>query len=125
MTYVTNGVVAFCDLKEHEVYKGKSTGRFSLVVTLDDAEASKLADKGIKVKTYEDKKQRKFSSKFDVRVVDMDNVPTDKTIPYGSKVRLAWADGPSHPEHGVPTYLDAVRVVELAEVVGGEENPDF
>ena len=124
MSNVITGTVAFCDLKEHEVFNGKTTGRFSIVITMDADEASKLSDKGVKVKDYEGKQQRKFSSKFDVPVLDVDGENVSKDIPYGSIVRLLWADGPAHPEHGVPTYLNAVRVVELAQ--GGlEDNPDF
>ena len=124
MSNVTTGVVAFCNLDEHEMFKGKTTGRYSLVVTMDEQEASKLSDKGVKVKTYEDKKQRKFSSKFEVPVLDLDGEAVSKKIPYGSKVRLLWADGPAHPEHGVPTYLNAVRLVEKAET-DTNDNPEF
>ena len=124
MSNVTTGVVAFCNLDEHEMFKGKTTGRYSLVVTMDEQEASKLSDKGVKVKTYEDKKQRKFSSKFEVPVLDLDGETVSKKIPYGSKVRLLWADGPAHPEHGVPTYLNAVRLVEKAET-DTNDNPEF
>ena len=124
MSNVTTGVVAFCNLDEHEMFKGKTTGRYSLVVTMDEQEASKLSDKGVKVKTYEDKKQRKFSSKFEVPVLDLDGEAVSKKIPYGSKVRLLWAEGPAHPEHGVPTYLNAVRLVEKAET-DTQDNPEF
>lgn len=131
MSFVTTGVVAFCNLDEHELYQGKSTGRFSVVVTLDEAEASKLSDKGVKVKTYqpeegEARKQRKFSSKYDVSVLDIDGNRASNRIPFGSTVRLLWADGPAHPEHGVPTYLNKVRVIELAEVEDAEvDNSEF
>ena len=123
MSIVTTGVVAFCNLKEHESFNGKTTGRYSIVVTMDEAEASKLSDKGVKVKSYEGKAQRKFSSKFDVPVLDLDGHSVDKAIPYGSTVRILWKDGPAHPEHGVPTYLNAVRLVEKADST--ESNPEF
>lgn len=120
---VTNGVVAFSNLAEHEIYQGKTTGRYSLVITMDPAEASKLADMGVRLREYDGKQQRKFSSKFHVDIVDLDNNPVQGEVPYGSKVRLLWADGAPHPEHGVPTYLNKVRVVEFAE--GGiDEVPD-
>ena len=123
MSIVTTGIVAFCDLKEHEVYEGKTTGRYSIVVTMDEDEASKLADKGVKVKSYEGKSQRKFSSKFDVPVLDLDGHSVDKAIPYGSTVRVLWKDGPAHPQHGVPTYLNAVRLVEKSDTT--DSNPEF
>lgn len=122
---VTTGIVAFCNLSEHEEYKGKTTGRYSIVVTMDESEAQKLHDLGVKVREYDGKPQRKFSSKYDVVVVDMQNEPTTKDIPYGSEVRLLWSDGPAHSEHGTPTYLNRVRVVSLAETSGGETPDEF
>ena len=40
------GTVAFENLNEHEMYQGQSTGKFSLVVSLDDATADELDAKG-------------------------------------------------------------------------------
>ena len=123
--YVTTGVVAFSNLDEHEVYRGQSTGRFSLVVTMDENEASKLEDMGIKIKEYKDKKQRKFTSKFKVDVLDLNGDPVPGEIPYGSVVRLLWKEGDPHPEHGVPTYLNKVRLVEVAEHDMADTPPEF
>jgi hypothetical protein len=122
---VTSGVVAFSNLTEHEVYQGQSTGRYSLVITMDVADASKLEDMGVKVKVYDGRKQRKFASKFHVGVVDTNDAPVNGEIPYGSKVRVLWKDGEAHPQHGVGTYLNKVRVVEFAEADGGEAPDDF
>jgi hypothetical protein len=122
---VTSGVVAFSNLTEHEVYQGQSTGRYSLVITMEDSDASKLEDMGVKLKEYDGRKQRKFASKFHVQVVDTDDQPVNGEIPYGSKVRVLWKDGEAHPQHGVGTYLNKVRVVEFAEQEGGEEPSDF
>ena len=66
------GTVAFENLNEHEMYQGQSTGKFSLVVSLDDATADELDAKGVKLREYEGVKQRKFSSKFDVPVLNPD-----------------------------------------------------
>ena len=55
---VINGVVAFANLAEHEVYNGQSTGKYSLVLTLDDSEAEKLEKEGIKLKMYKNQAQR-------------------------------------------------------------------
>jgi len=113
---VTQGVVAFCNLTEHEVYQGQTTGRYSIVVNMEPNVASQLEDLGVKVKDYEGKAQRKFASKFHVDVVDVDNKPVQGEIPYGSKVRLLWkASDDAHPQHGTATYLNKVRVVEFAE----------
>jgi hypothetical protein len=123
---VTSGVVAFSNLTECEVYQGQSTGRYSLVITMDEASASPLGDMGVKLKEYDGKKQRKFASKFHVQVVDTDDQPVNGEIPYGSKVRVLWKAGDAHPQHGVGTYLNKVRVVEFAENGSDEEEPsDF
>ena len=125
---VTNGVVAFSNLQEFDTYKGQSTGRYSLVITMDDKDASVLSDMGVKVKEYakageEPKKQRKFASKYKVDIVDMNNEPIQTEIPFGSKVRVLWATGDAHPVHGAPTYLNKVRVVEMAETSALDEVP--
>jgi|TARA_R110000772_G_scaffold55726_4_gene127143 hypothetical protein len=120
--YVAKGVVAFSNLTECEVYQGQSTGRYTVVITMDDAEASKLSDFGVKLKDYEGKAQRKFASKFPVLVKDLDDNPVRGEIPYGSEVRVLWVPSKEpHPQHGVGTYAEQVRVVTLAETsqVGG------
>ena len=114
---VTTGVVAFSNLTQHEEYKGKSTGRYSLVVTMTDSEASKLEDLGVFVKEYEGAAQRKFSSQYHVGVVDLEDNTVGGELPRGTTVRLLWTTGPIHPEHGCPTYLNKVRVVEMGESV--------
>lgn len=124
MSKVIEGVVAFSDVTEHEVFKGKSTGRYSMVIVIDPSDADTLSQSGVKVKNYEGKAQRKFSSKFHVPVLDAEGNPISGEVPYGSKVRLLWNDGPAHPEHGVPTYLEAVKVLERASG-GVGDNPDF
>ena len=124
---VTAGNSAFSNLTEHEDYQGQSTGRFSLVITLDEQEAKKLENMGVKIKTYTNPEtgvtalQRKFATKYHVDVVDIDGSPVSGEIPYGSKVRLLWkASEDAHPQHGVGTYLNKVRVVEFAE--GSDED---
>ena len=39
----------------------------------------------------------------------------------GSKVRLLWAEGQPHPVHGTSTYLNKIKVLEVAEQEGGED----
>lgn len=121
---VTKGEVAFSNLTEFDSYQGKSTDTYSLVVTLSDAEAQKLEDMGVSIKDYKEKRQRKFRSKFHVPIVDMDNHPFSGEIPYGSKVNVLWVAGDMDPQYGLRTYLNKVRVVELAEH-NGEEPEDF
>lgn len=122
---VLEGEVAFSNVREHEFYQGQDTGRYSLVCTMGEAEAAQLADLGVKVREYEGKKQRKFASKFHIPVVDANDEPFETEIPYGSKVRLLVQTGNEHPVHGTPTYLDRVRVLELAENDAGSTPAEF
>lgn len=122
---IMEGEVAFSNLTEHEVYQGKSTGRYSVVLTLDDADAAKLEDLGVNVKEYEGKKQRKFASKFNVEILDSEDRPINTEIPFGSKVRVLFQPGNDHPVHGVPCYVDKVRVLEMASRSAGAEDEEF
>jgi hypothetical protein len=112
---VISGVVAFVNLSEHEVYKGASTGKYSVVLTLDEDNAGKMEAQGVKLRNYEGTKQRKFASKFDVGVYDMSGDEFIGQVTRGSKVRVQFSLGQEHPVHGITPYLDKVRVVELAE----------
>ena len=121
---VTTGVVAFSNLEQHEEFRGQSTGRYSLVITMGEADAGVLEDMGVRVKDYEGKAQRKFASKYKVDVLDLDGNPVQGEIPYGSTVRVLWKAGDPHPEFGVPTYLNKVRLVELSDNAAGDDVPD-
>jgi len=112
---VLTGKAAFINLDEHEVFQGQSTGRYTLTVTLDDDSAQMLSEQGVKLRDYEGKAQRKFSSKYPVKVIDAEDNPFIGPITRGSTIRLSYKTGPAHPVHGTPTYLNAVRVVELAD----------
>ena len=114
MSNLTAGEVAFSNLTEHEMYNGRSTECYSVVIRMDDAEAVTLSDMGVKLKEYEGVMQRKFKSRYPIKVVDMENNPVNTELPKGTKVRLAWKDSPNE-EHGTQCYLNAVRVVELGE----------
>ena len=118
------GVVAFSHVTEHDVYNGQSTGKYSMTITLPDEAAQSLSEKGVKIKEYDNDgeilKQRKFTSKFDLLVVDAENNPFRREVNRGSKVRLRFKLGPEHPVHGVSTYLNAVRVLEEAEEMASE-----
>lgn len=110
---VVEGTTNFSHLTEFEEYKGKSTERYALTITLDDDTAEKLESKGVRVREYDGKKQRKFTSQYEVRVVDGTGQPFEGEVPYNSKVKVAFKYG-NAGEHGVPTYLNAVQVVEAA-----------
>ena len=119
------GIVNFSKLTEHDIYDGQDTGRFSVTITMDEDDASTLAAKGVKIKDYQGKKQRKFSTKFETfKRLDAENKPYRGEVPYNSKVRVAYTLGPAHPVHGVSTYLEGLRVLEEAEMTGGV-NSDF
>ena len=107
--------VAFSNLEATESYMGQDTGRYSIVGTLDDENAESLSSQGVKLKVYEGAAQRKFASKFKVRVIDAEGNPFIGEIPRGSKIKLSYKTGDAHPVHGTPTYLNAIRVLELAE----------
>jgi len=120
---VIEGTVAFENLNEHEVFQGQSTGKFSMVISLYDADAGDLEAKGVKLREYEGTKQRKFSTKYEVPVLDASGQPFVGRVTRGSKVRLLWAEGQPHPVHGTSTYLNKVKVLEVAEA--GEDGEDF
>ena len=123
---VVNGTVAFANLAEHEVYNGQSTGKYSLVLALEEAEAEKLQNEGIKIREYKNTPQRKFATKFeDFLVIDNDGEPVSRSsVRYGDKVRIKYNLGNPHPVHGVAPYLQAVRVVEKGEM-GLEDDGEF
>lgn len=118
MTVIT-GKAAFVNLTETELFEGKDTGKYTLTVTLDDSTAQMLSDQGVKLKDYEGRPQRKFSSKFKVTVIDAEGNKFIGPITRGSTVRLSYKLSPEpHPIHGTLTYLNAVRVLELADDTG-------
>lgn len=118
---VVEGTIAFENLDTHEMYQGQSTGKYSVVISVDDATAEKLESAGIKLREYEGTKQRKFSTKYDVPVLGADGQPFQGRVTRGSKVRLLWAEGNPHPVHGTSTYLNKVKVLEVAEADDGED----
>ena len=119
---VLEGKVAFQNLEDHEFYQGQSTGKYSIVLQLDEKTSNKLLDKGVKLKEYEGVKQRKFSTKYKVPVFNNDGTPFLGELGRGSKVRVMYTEGNEHPVHGTSTYLNKVKVIELNEI---ESSGDF
>ena len=115
---VIEGKAQFVWLKSTEVYEGKDTGRYTLTLTLDDASANELSDKGVRLRSYgegdDQIMQRKFASKYNVRVIDAEGEPFGGDIPSGSTVRISYKYGDEHPVYGVPVYMDGVRVLEMS-----------
>jgi len=123
---VITGKVAFANLTEHESFNGQSTGKYSVVVTLDEEQADKLASEGVKLKTYKNETQRKFATKFaDFPVIDNEGEPLSKSsVRYGDVVRIKYGLGKPHPVHGTSVYLNAIRVVEKA-AIESEDDEEF
>jgi hypothetical protein len=115
MSNMISGTVAFSNLTEHDIYKGKSTGKYALTVTLDDASAKQLESQGVKLKNYNDTQQKKFTSKYKTESLALDNSPYVGEIPRGSKVRVLYALGQESTEHGTGVYMNKIRVVEEAD----------
>ena len=111
---VIEGTLNFSHVTAHEMYNGQSTGAYSVTLTMSEDDASAIAAKGVKVKEYQGAKQRKFKSRYDVKVMDADGNPYEGEIPYNSTVRIKYKLGPQHPVHGVSTYLEAIKVLEEA-----------
>jgi hypothetical protein len=124
MMSVITGKVAFANLTEHEVFNGQSTGKYSVVVTLDDEQADKLQAEGVKLKTYKNESQRKFATKFeDFQVIDNDGEPVSRgSVRWGDTVRIKYGLGKPHPVHGTSVYLQAIRVIEKAEFDGDDDS---
>jgi hypothetical protein len=124
MTNVIEGVVNFSNVTKHDVFNGQDTGAYSLTITMSEDDATTLAAQGVKIKDYQGNKQRKFKSKYDIRLFDADGNNYEGEVPYNSKVRLKFKLGNAHPVHGVATYLEAVKVLEEAEILESE-SADF
>lgn len=118
------GIVNFSNVTQHDVFNGQSTGAFSMTITMSEDDASSLAARGVKIKDYQGNKQRKFKSKYDIKRFDADGNRYNGEVPYNSKVRLKFKLGNPHPVHGVATYLDAVKVLEEAEMTESDSS-DF
>ena len=118
------GTVNFSNVTKHDVFNGQDTGAYSMTITMSEDDASTLAAQGVKIKDYQGAKQRKFKSKFEIKRFDAEGNRYDGEIPYNSKVRLKYVLGQPHPVHGVATYLEAVKVLEEAEMTEGDSG-DF
>ena len=117
-----NGEAVFVNLDKTEEYMGQDTGKYSIVVRVSDDDAAELEAAGIKLRDYEGTKQRKFTTKYKIKVVDKDGEtmsPADVT--WGSKVRVKYAIGTQHPVHGAIPYINALKVLELAEPDSGDD----
>ena len=114
---VIEGKAMFVNVKATEVYEGKDTGRYTVTLTLNDETADELSKKGVRLKSYGEGAdailQRKFASKFPVRVIDAEGETFSGDIPSGATVRISYKYGDEHPVYGVPVYMDGIRVLEM------------
>ncbi len=101
--HVTEGTVAFESLRQHDVYDGKSTGKYTVTLMLSSEDAKKLEENGVKMKDYEGTPQRKFQTQYSVPIINPDGTPFEDVVTRGSKVRIQYQYGPAHPTHGVST----------------------
>lgn len=128
---IAQGTVTLGSVKQTNVYAGKDTGTYQLVLLLDDSAdkidtSADMESKGVKVKEYEGTPQRKFTTNFAVPVVDTDGkTPFAGEIPRGSVVRIAFKYGNPHPQHGTPCYMDKVRIVSLGEADNSADEEDL
>ena len=120
---VIEGTVNFSNVTQHDVFNGQDTGTFSMTITMSDDDAATLEAQGVKIKEYEGAKQRKFKSKYAINMYNAEGDRYNGEVPYNSRVRLKFKTGPAHPVHGTPVYLEAVKVLEEAEV--SAEAADF
>lgn len=118
---ITKGVAKYVYLDSTEKYNNEDTGKYTLTIGLSNAEAKKLDEAGVKVRTITDKdsgkeiKVRKFSTqyKLDDTMIQTDSgeaIGTD--FGAGSDVQVLWKAGNAHPTHGVATYLTAIKVAD-------------
>ncbi len=114
---IIEGKAMFVNIKETEVYEGKDTGRYTVTLTLNDETSNELSSKGVRLKSYGEGAdailQRKFASKYPVRVIDAEGEPIAGDVPSGSTVRISYKYGNEHPVYGVPVYMDGIRVLEM------------
>ena len=120
---ITEGIANFINLTDTEMFNGKDTGKYSIMLTIEEDQVKTLEDAGVVVKEYKNQKQRKFVTQYaGFEVLDVDGGIISKNIPYGSKVRILWEAGKPHPTHGSAPYFKKIKVLEAAEhAVEGED----
>jgi hypothetical protein len=121
---ITKGTAKYIYLSTTEKYNNEDTGKYTITVGLNNAEAKALSDAGVKVRSVVDKdtgketKIRKFSTQYKlddamIQTVSGDVIGTD--FGAGSDVQILWKAGAEHPTHGVATYLTAIKVADKHE----------
>tara|TARA_B110000977_G_C11060149_1_gene485624 strand:- start:167 stop:532 length:366 start_codon:yes stop_codon:yes gene_type:complete len=119
---VATGEAQFINLKSKEIYNGKETDYYTMVLTLDEDSVEQLRSANVPLKEYEGRFQRKFKSQTSPRLYELNNDEFIGDITRGSKVRVQYSLGQEHPVHGFAPWFSKIRVLELA---AGDTEEDF
>ncbi len=150
---VIEGKANFVHVKQTEEFQGKDTGRFSVLMTLSDADAQTFENMGVRLKPFgeppEQIMQRKFNSNFPVKLITNDGVDIRSVSDFiveqqaednldeeaaiaaavqeygqaavdlaladevpGGSFRVSFEFGKMHPLHGVPVYMNGIRILQ-------------
>ena len=133
LNMITRGEAKYVYLDSTEKYRGMNTQKYTLTVALNDAEAKKLEELGVKVNTIIDRdtgrkiQVRKFSTQYKLdkemiqtqsgKVVGADFGP-------GTAVEVLWKAG-VNKSHGVPTFLQAIKLEDEYNPGYKSSNPEL
>ena len=111
---VTEGYIAFSHVLTEDQYQGQDVG-YNVTLCMDKEEAAKLSALEVIIKDYQGVAQRKFKSGYSIDVLDDNGQAMSMTeeLPRGTKVRVQWKHGNIHPQHGLATYANRIKVLEM------------
>jgi hypothetical protein len=129
---VTEGYIAFSHVLTEDQYQGQDVG-YNVTLCMDKEEAAKLSALEVIIKDYQGVAQRKFKSGYSIDILDDNGQAMSMTeeLPRGTKVRVQWKHGNIHPQHGLATYANRVKVLEMGtgdiplDFENAEETTDF
>ena len=110
-------------LTQFDTYRGQSTDKYSLQITLDKFNTDLLDKAGVKVKEYEGEPIRKFTSRYDIPVFTGRNERWHDEIPSGSTVRVEFTTK-EHPTAGMVPYAKRVLLLEMGQGYEGQKEAD-
>tara|TARA_R110000782_G_scaffold2856_2_gene10689 strand:+ start:195 stop:596 length:402 start_codon:yes stop_codon:yes gene_type:complete len=111
---VTEGYIAFSHVLTEDQYQGQDVG-YNVTLCMDAEEADRLSTLDVIIKDYQGVAQRKFKSGYSIDVLDDNGQAMSMTeeLPRGTKVRVQWKHGNIHPQHGLATYANRIKVLEM------------
>jgi|TARA_R110000765_G_scaffold305082_1_gene399016 hypothetical protein len=132
MLSVTEGYIAFSNTLKEDQYQGQDVG-YNVTLCMDADEAAKLSGAEVIVKSYKGVAQRKFKSGYNIGVLTENgqDMQLSEELPRGAKVRVQWKHGTKHPQHGVSTYANKIKVLDMGNgdiplaFEESEESQDF